>query len=322
MLAGTAIACLATPIALPVLAISDLWHGRAHAPSARVYLVAVQYLVNDSIEIVAAPALWIAGGFGTNLQRPASIARHEALQRWSLRTLQRRARQLLDVRLVVDGGEALEPGPVIVLSRHVHAADAALPSYLYLVERRWHVRGLMTAELLADPGFDLIYQRTGHVFIDRFHPTAARARIRQLAARLDVRTALVIFPEGRLYRSELRARCLARLAQKQPQRAHQLAGLRYLLPPRPHGVLQLLEAAPDADVIVIAHTGLENIPSLKHLLRRGLPPSISVRVNIRRIPRRQIPTDPDAQIRWLDETWNQLDDTLHTIYTRRCDANH
>jgi len=276
--------------------------------------VVVQYLCNDTIEILAAPLLWVAAGFGASVRSPASIARHERLQRWSLRTLHRRAAQLLGVQLIIDGCDQLEPGPVIVLSRHVHVADAALPAYLYLVERHWHVRGVMMAELLADPGFDLIYQRTGHVFIDRSTPLTAKALVEQAAANLDRRTALVIFPEGRLYRQQLRDYYLARLAAKDPDRARQLTGLRHLLPPRPQGVLSLLSAAPDADVVVLAHTGLDNLPPLKQILRVGLPRSIPIHVRVRRIPRAHIPDDPQGRIKWLDQTWNELDQTTHSMY--------
>jgi 1-acyl-sn-glycerol-3-phosphate acyltransferase len=310
MLAVTAIALMATPVALGALALADLMRRRPNLPSVRVYLVALQYLLNDTVEILVAPVLWIVAGFGTNLQRPSSVARHEQLQRWSLCTLYRRAHHLLGVRVTVDGGDLLAPGPVIVLGRHVHAADAALPAYLYLAERHWHVRGVMMAELLADPGFDLIYQRTGHVFIDRANPDAARGLIRQTARHRDGRTAFVVFPEGRLYRPAWRDYYLDRLTQKQPQRAQRLQNLRHVLPPRPNGFLELLHAVPEADVVVLAHTGLEHIPHLGQLLRRDLPTSIPIRVNIRRYLRHTIPSDPTQQIEWLDTAWQQLDDTL------------
>jgi 1-acyl-sn-glycerol-3-phosphate acyltransferase len=308
MLGMTVLACAGMPFGVPLLALADLARGRGHVPSARMYLVVVQYLCNDTAEILAAPVLWVAAGFGTRARRPASIARYERLERWSLRTLHHRAAQLLGVRLVVDGRDQLVPGPVIVLSRHVHIADAAVPAYLYLVERNWHLRGVLMAELLADPGFDLIYQRSGHVFIDRSNPLAAQSLVAQAAADLDRDTALVIFPEGHLYHPALRDHYLARLAAKEPERARHLAGLRHLLPPRPRGVLSLLEAVPDADVVVIAHAGLDNIPPLKQIVHAGLPRSIPVHIRVRRISRAQIPVDPGEQVAWLDQTWNELDD--------------
>jgi 1-acyl-sn-glycerol-3-phosphate acyltransferase len=310
VLATTALAGLAIPVVVPLLTIADLTRGRGHLPSARMYLVIVQYLWNDTVEILAAPVLWVAAGFGTRVRSPASVARYERLQRWSVRTIHRRAAQLLGVRLLVEGRDQLEPGPVIVLSHHVHIADAALPAYLYLVERDWHLRGVLMAELLADPGFDLIYQRTGHVFIDRSNPETAQLLVVRAAAGLDRDTALVIFPEGRLFRPQLRDEYLARLAAKDPDRARDLAGLRHLLPPRPGGVLSLLNAVPDADVVVIAHVGLENIPILKRIARAGLPRSIPVRIQVRRIPRGRIPTDRHGRVKWLDQTWRELDDAV------------
>jgi 1-acyl-sn-glycerol-3-phosphate acyltransferase len=310
MLAATAIAVVGTPVALVVLAVSDVLRGRVHCPSSRLYLVVVQYLLNDTVEILAAGPLWIAAGFARRLHGATSIARHEALQCWSLRTLSRRASQLLGFRLVVHGGDLLDAGPVIVLSHHRHVADSALPTQLCLVERDWHVRGVIMQEMLADPGFDLIYQRTGHVFIDRADPDAARASIRRLATPRDARTALVIFPEGRLFRPDLRDRYLQRLAHTCPARRATLADLRHLLPPRPHGVLELLNAAPDADVVVLAHSGLEHLPPLRQIMARGLPRTIPLRVRLRRIARHDVPADPHEQIAWLDTIWRQLDDTI------------
>ena len=85
---------------------------------------------------------------------------------WSIDVLARRAERLLGLRidLDADGADALEPGPVIVLCRHVNIVDASLPTLLYQ-RFGYHTRGVIMAELLADPGFDLIYTRTGSVFI-------------------------------------------------------------------------------------------------------------------------------------------------------------
>jgi 1-acyl-sn-glycerol-3-phosphate acyltransferase len=317
MLLTTAMAFVGAPAAMVMLVVADRLRGRPQYPSARMYLVVLQYLCNDTVEIIAAPLLWVAAGFGTRLHSAWSIALHEGIQRWSLRTLHHRAAQLLGVRLVVDGGDELEPGPVIVLSHHVHAADAALPAFLYLVQRRWHVRGVIMAELLADPGFDLIYQRTGHCFINRAAPDFARVQVRQVASPLDERTAVVIFPEGRLYGPALRDHSLTRVAQRDPERARRLGALRHVLPPRPHGVVDLLNAAPRADVVLLAHTGLESMPSMRDIFRRGLPPAIPVHIQARRVPREQIPVNPDRQLEWLDNTWKQLDDAIDDMLHAR-----
>jgi hypothetical protein len=51
-------------------------------------------------------------------------------------------------------------------------------------------------------------------------------------------------------------------------RAEQLAyarSLEFVLPPRPGGSLGLLEAAPEADAVVCAHTGFEGSGSLAQI---------------------------------------------------------
>ena len=184
----------------------------------------MQYAVNDSVEILFAGPLWVVAGFGRRLRQPASVRRHERLQAWSLDVLARRAERLLGLRVAVDAStlDVLTPGPVIVLCRHVNLVDASLPSLMY---RRLGMRsrGVIMAELLADPGFDLIYGRTGSVFVARDNGAEARLLIQSLADGVDATTAVIIFPEGRLFRDEIRHRLLLRLAETSPERSARLS---------------------------------------------------------------------------------------------------
>ena len=137
--------------------------------------------------------------------------------------LARRAEHLLGLRLDIDPAStaALTPGPVIVLCRHVNILDASLPTLLYQ-RLGYHTRGVIMAELLADPGFDLIYARTGSVFIPRDNGPEAIAMVRDIGQSIDATTAVVIFPEGRLFRPDRLERAKARLALENPERAARL----------------------------------------------------------------------------------------------------
>lgn len=309
MLAATAFGVLASPLVLAVAAIADLVTGRRRLPTVRIALFVIQYGINDSIEILVAPVYWIAAGFGTRLDRPASIERHQRLQRWSIDLLARRAERLLGLRVEMEPGafEALTPAPAIVLCRHVNIVDASLPTLLY--QRLGHpTRGVIMAELLADPGFDLIYVRTGSVFIARDEGTAALDSIRRFAAATAHDTPVVIFPEGRLYRRDRLARAMERLRAQHAERADRLATLRHVLPPRPGGVLALLDTIP-GDVVVIAHAGLDRHPSFT-ALARAVPLVDPIRVTAWRIRRADIPTGDDARIAWLDRQWCAVDDWI------------
>jgi 1-acyl-sn-glycerol-3-phosphate acyltransferase len=305
---GAAVGCL--PAVIPIIAVTDLVRGRWQLPTVRVYVFLTQYALNDSVEIVIAPWYWILARFGTRLDSAASIRRHERVQSWSIALLARRAEQLLGIRIQFDEdmGDIFEPGPIIVLCRHVSVLDASLAALLYQ-QRGYHVRHVIMAELLADPGFDLIYRRVGSTFIPRDNGPEARRAVSQLGATLDRSTVAVIFPEGRTYRPELLASIRTKLEHSDPARAERLTSLRHVLPIRPGGVSALLDAAPEADIVVIAHTGLDTRSDLRSLART-VPLTDPVLVTAWRTPRELVPADPADLTRWLDETWQHVDDWI------------
>jgi 1-acyl-sn-glycerol-3-phosphate acyltransferase len=307
MLGITVAAMVALPMIVAVAIVVDLARFRLRLPTLRVALFALQYGFNDSVEIVLAPVYWIMAGFGTRLRSGGSVHRHERLQAWSVAVLARRAERLLGLCLAVGPEVAgvLEPGPVIVLCRHVNVVDASLPTLLYQ-RLGYRTRGVIMAELLADPGFDLIYGRTGSVFIPRDNGPEAQALISQVGRDVDATTAVVIFPEGRLFRPEGLQRSLGRLAESNPDRAGRLAGLRHLLPPRPGGVSALLDALPQADVVVLAHAGLDRYPSFRSLAA-AVPVPHPIRVTAWRIRAADIPADPAERTAWLDDQWLLVD---------------
>ena len=310
MLGATSLGLVALPVALPALVVADLARGRVRLPSTRVFLFVLQYGINDSIEILLAPWYWILAGFGTRIDGRASIRRHEAVQRWSIATLARQADRLLGVRIELDAAslDALKPAPAIVLCRHVNLFDASLPALLYQ-QCGISVRGVIMAELLADPGFDLFYRRTGSIFIPRDNGPEARGAIGAMSDTFDDQTVAVIFPEGRLFRPELLDRFKAKIAATYPDRDRSVSALRHVLPPRSGGFSTLLDALPDGDVVVIAHSGFDPYPTFTSLAR-SVPLRSPIHVRVTRIARATIPDDDAGRVQWLDRVWNDLDDWL------------
>jgi 1-acyl-sn-glycerol-3-phosphate acyltransferase len=233
--------------------------------------------------------------------------RHQRLQRWSLRILERRASQLLGLRLHVTAEAlvALEPAPAIVLCRHVSVFDASIPGVLY-GPSEYNVQAVIMAELLADPGFDLLYARLGSVFIPRENGPEALEQISQLGQRLGGNTVAVLFPEGRLFRPELARKILDSIKRKDPERYLRVKTLTNVLPPRSGGFLALLATAPAADVVVVAHAGFEHLGSVRQLASL-VPLAQPINVHAWRIPRAEIPTDLGEQAAWLDRQWLLVD---------------
>jgi 1-acyl-sn-glycerol-3-phosphate acyltransferase len=309
MLGATSAAVCLFPFVVLVTGTWDVVRFRWRLPTVRLFCFVVQYMVNDSVEILIAGPLWVASGCGLASERRASRARYERVQAWSIRLLARRARQLLGVRLEIDPAaiDALSPGPAIVLCHHASILDTALPSLLYQTIGL-HTRGVIMAELLADPGFDLIYQHAGSVFIGRDNDPEARACVAEISTDLDPRTVAVIFPEGRLFRAHVLRRALTRLDERDHERGGRLAHLEHVLPPRPGGVDALLDSAPEADVVIVRHT-FDQYPSIAELWRH-LPLDDPITVEVQRVPRADIPVDHGARVKWLDQTWCDTDDWI------------
>lgn len=310
MLGATAVAFVGLPVLLPLTIARDLIRGRRRLPTARTYGFLLQYLFNDSVEILLAPALWVQAGFGRRLDSPASIDRHVRLQTWSVDLLERRAQQLLGLTVEFDDSvhDALLGGPVIVISRHVSLFDATLPG-LAVSRAGLRASGVIMAELLADPGFDLIYGRVGSVFIPRDDGPAAIEAITRMTRDADERSAFILYPEGRLFTRSVLERTMGRLAAKDPERAERLAKLDRILPPRPGGLFTLLDSVPDADLVVVDHRGLDRFPRLKQLAAAS-PVNSAIRVSARRIDRSEIPSAPEARLEWLDDLWLEWNASL------------
>ena len=69
----------------------------------------------------------------------------------------------------------------------------------------------------------------------------------------------------------------------------------------------MLDAAPDADVVVLAHTGLEAAARLGDLWRGSLLGGV-IEVEMWRVPRERIPADAVGREAWLRDCWRDVDD--------------
>ena len=90
----------------------------------------------------------------------------------------------------------------------------------------------------------------------------------------------------------LRALGAERMARRAEEMTHVLA-------PRPGGVLAALEAAPEADVLMVAHTGLDHLVTVSDLWRE-LPMDKQITMRWWQVSRAEIPEDRDLAVNGLD----------------------
>jgi 1-acyl-sn-glycerol-3-phosphate acyltransferase len=219
-------------------------------------------------------------------------------------------RVLFGLRLEVAGDDAVAPGPVIVLIRHASIVDNLLPANLVARPHGIRLRYVLKRELLADPCLDIAGRRLPNYFVRRETGEAQEvARVRALAHGLGPDDGVLIYPEGSRFTPERRARALARISERDARLAARAERIRHLLPPRLGGVGALLDGAPDADVVVIAHHGFDGLRLVSDIWRGGLV-GLVVRVRVTRVPRSTVPEAGAARADWLYDLWQDVDDWL------------
>lgn len=314
-----ALLVVAAPLVVGVAFVVDRMRRSAGSPTVRLVAFALAYLSLEVAGVLAAATLWVVRPW--HPQRWA--ARNHRLQQWWTASLVRAAGPVLGLRLVVDtvdpgspvaptGVVPLDaPGPVVVLSRHVSIVDSLLPAHVLGVEGGRRLRYVLARGLRLDPCLDIVGHRLPNHFVNRGgdDPATEIAALEALARGMGRDDAAVIFPEGGLFSPARRERAIRRLAERGSPRLPVARSLRHLLAPRAAGTLALLRAAPDADVVVLAHHGMEPISSLA-ALRRNVPLTGPVRLRLVRHERRGLPADDEGLARWLDEQWSVVDDWL------------
>jgi len=295
------------PLWLPVAAAIDLARGRLRLPTVRLLAFAVCWSWLEITGVGVAAALWLTGQ-GRNRRA------HYALQHWWTARLMAALRVTTGISIEATEASCLSPGPVIMLCRHASLADSLLSAWVITSGARMNPRYVLKRELLFDPCLDIVGNRLPNHFLDRSatDSTVELDALERLATGLLDDQVAVIFPEGTRSSPKKRARALAKIEARDPERAGRLGELQHLLPPRPAGSQAMLRGCPQADVVVAWHVGFDGLDTfggiLRHLGRRPRP----VQFHVRRVARSDVP-DGDHFIRWLDDAWLQSDRAVHTL---------
>ncbi|NYG54183.1 1-acyl-sn-glycerol-3-phosphate acyltransferase [Nocardioides perillae] len=293
---------------LVAAALSPLLPGRWRA--LRLLWLLVLYL---SVEALLLPTLlgtWVASGFGRRLRTPYWEGIHYDLVQGVMWVLFREARRVAHLEVATQGPSPdAHPGrPLLVLCRHAGPGDSFTLVHALM---HWYAREprvVLKDTLAWDPVIDVLLRRVPARFISPGSGADLEAEIGALASGLDRDDAFVIFPEGGNFTAARRDRAIARLhglgLHRMAERAESMV---HVLAPRPGGVLAALEAAPEADVVLVAHTGLDHLLTVADIWRE-LPMDKRITMRWWRVPRDEVPTGRDAQIEWLYDWWERIDD--------------
>jgi 1-acyl-sn-glycerol-3-phosphate acyltransferase len=284
----------------------------------RLMFFALIWLFADSAAVFMCLGLWLSSGFGGRLRTEPFQAKHYAIMRWFLDRVFGAAARAFGLQVEVEEPEATTQEmtarlsrPVIVLSRHAGPGDSLLLVHHLLSVYHRRPRVVMKASMQLDPGVDVVANRVPNVFVQhaRVGSHMFTEQIRRLASGLGPTGALVIFPEGGNWTPGRWERAIGRLEQMGRRdlaaRAMQMPNL---LAPRGGGAFTAIEACPSADVIFVAHAGLDRLVSVGDIWRQ-LPVDQTIKAKWWRVPVEEVPRDADheAQLAWLYDWWTLID---------------
>jgi 1-acyl-sn-glycerol-3-phosphate acyltransferase len=285
---------------------------RSRKPWMAVRLVALVwwFLLGELRGLLGCLRVWLLAGGPWGRDSRARRRRTYRLQvNWAANNLDG-LRRLCRVRFVVEGGELIGRGPMIVMTRHTSIADNALPAALISRAHGIDLRYALKRELQSLPALDIGARWVPTCFVDRSSADPAReiARVRTLASGLSSdRDGVLIYPEGTRCTPAKLAALKARTDIRDAELRERIGRLAHLLPPRLGGPLALLDEAPDAAIVVCGHVGLDGFHHLRQIWSGALVGS-TVHVRFWRHEREDVPSASDEQAAWLYDRWQELDD--------------
>ncbi|CAI9402536.1 1-acyl-sn-glycerol-3-phosphate acyltransferase [Nocardioides sp. T2.26MG-1] len=290
-------------------ALSPVLPGRLRP--LRIMWVAIVYLTCEALLLVVMLGLWLASGFGWRLRTPYYEGIHYDLVQGTMWVFFREARRVLRLRIETEGpAPDAHPGrPILVCCRHAGPGDSFVLIHTLMAWYSREPRVVLKDTLAWDPAIDVLLNRIPARFITPNPGDGDRLedQIAALATGLDENDAFVIFPEGGNFTPQRRQRAIDRLRRIGMERmAARAERMVHVLAPRPGGFLAALDAAPDADVVLVAHTGLDHLLTVGDVWRE-LPMDKRIVMRWWQVPRAEIPAGREERIDWLFAWWEQID---------------
>jgi 1-acyl-sn-glycerol-3-phosphate acyltransferase len=307
LLAEAAMVVVSPVLAVLAAAAAPFIGGRR---ALRALGITVAFAARHVAATIACFGLWVASGFGRWAESERLQRAHYRVLRWFVGGVYRSITRMARVDVRIGGSEsaravmAERSAPVVVLSLHAGEGDSLLVLHQLLCRYGRRPRVVLHHALRLDPLIDILGERLPNRFVDP-RGGDTEVEIAAMASDLGADDAVLIFPEGGNFSPTRRARGIERLEQAgHDEEAAWARAMTHVSAPRPGGALAALEAAPDADVVFVAHAGIP--AGARELWRRlGADQTIDVRLWVARAG--EIPAGRGERIDWLFAWWRTLD---------------
>lgn len=299
------------PVVAPFTALYDVLFRR-RLSTTRTLIFFTYFFVVESLGLTIAFTHWISRTLNWMDEAAYQLVSRK-LQRWWARGVFWGCIRIYSMELSIEGLENLEdPQPTIVLSRHASTLDTMVP--LAIVRQLKMFRYVIKAELLNVPALDFVGQRLPNLFVVRgsSDPEAEVNKVLALSQQMEPNAALVMYPEGTRFSAEKRQRLLEKF-QDEPAQLAVTQSLQHTLPPLREGSIRLLEYATEADVVFIAHRGIDAARTMASLVSGALT-HVHLEIKIWRFRATEVPRDKERIQEFLIENWQRIDRFVHETY--------
>jgi 1-acyl-sn-glycerol-3-phosphate acyltransferase len=314
---GALLGILFSPLLLVIALADDLSVSKREWRLGRLTALAIAYMFREAAGLTALFFLWVAALFGAFFSRPRFRKMHYGLLAWWTGGMSKSVQRYLGIAIELES-QPPRPGSVLVFSRHGGPGDSIFLVNVLTHQFHRNPRIVAKRDLQLVPFFDALGRRLPNYFIDP-NPkerTEPIARIRELVAGMGPQDALILFPEGGNVTPQRRLRAITSLRRKGlSDEAEAAEKMVHLMPPRPAGALAAIEAAPQADVVFVAHTGVEHLTSLKAIWRE-IPLAKTIYARYWRLAPAEIPADPAERVDWLFKWWVEIDRWIGAVRER------
>ncbi len=284
-------------------------------PWARVRAVlSIQWILTcEVLGVLVSLLVWLA--FLVHRKGQRFLRHNTAVQRVWTDSLFAGCRWIYSMSVEAEGLESVGRGPLLFFVRHASLVDTVLTAALLANPHRLRLRYVLKDELLFDPCIDIVGNRLPNAFVSRGEDSERDiAKVRELAKGLADDEGVLIYPEGTRFSPKKLEKVKARLLAD-PRFGERVQRFVGLLPPRPGGALALLTAAPDVDLVLLAHSGLEGAATLRDFWRGELV-GTRLRISARRIRASEIPVEARQELGWLLDRWLEMDHWLSQTGSR------
>lgn len=311
------IVAVLTALCVPLFLLAILlWPIDHRLRTARVLALLMAFLWLDAGLITGCFYIWLKWALRGKLGErggPRWRLEHEQLLLDALNGIMEHAERWVGLRVEFD--EPIDFGsgtaPLLAFPRHAGPGDSIVLAWMLAALAGRMPRVVLKDFLLWDPGIGCVLGRMESYFVpsrsgagdDRTQP------LRELATSLDPIDSVLLFPEGQNWTPARWRRLIDKLhAGGAPERAAQAEAWKHVMPPLQRGVQLLMSERPDADVIVIATTGLEWLVSPWQIFKAIPLHDAPMLMRAWTFTPSQRPVDPDEIGVWLDERWDVLNE--------------